>query len=170
MSITLSSITRTQFDQTFLALDGMLAKAEAHAASAEIEESVYLAWRLTPDMLPLSRQIQLVSDFSVRGMSRLAGVEPPSMPDDEVSFSALRARLQTARSAINDLDTDAVDADPEGPVSFPAGPMGEMTLPRQAYVQNFVLANVLFHASIAYGILRSLGVALGKLDFLAVSG
>jgi hypothetical protein len=169
MSITLSAITTTQFDQTFRALDGMLAKAEAHASSTGVEERVYLDWRLTPDMLPLSRQVQLVSDFSVRGLSRLAGVDPVSMPDEESSFADLRQRLKTAQAAIAALDVVALDVDPQAPISFPAGPMGEITLPRQAYVQNFVITNVLFHAATAYGILRCLGVELGKADFMGVA-
>ena len=44
-----------------------------------------------------------------------------------------------------------------------------MTLPRQAYLQNFVIANALFHASTAYNILRQLGAPLGKADMMGMS-
>jgi hypothetical protein len=169
MSITLSKIAKTQLDQSFHALSGILDKAANHAAENKIDERVYLEWRLAPDMFALARQIQLISDFSVRGLSRLAGQSPVSMPDTETSFDELKARLEKSRAAIADLPTDALDEDPEADIKFPTGPKSEMTLPRQAYLQNFVIANVLFHASTAYGILRSLGVPLGKGDFMGIS-
>jgi hypothetical protein len=169
MSITLTSIARTQLDQTYRALDIVLTKGEAHAKAAGVEESVYLNWRLSADMFPLAKQIQLVSDFSVRGMARLAGVEPPEMPDTETSFGQLRDRLAAARDAVWGFDTAALDADPDGPVTFPAGPAGDLTLPRQSYLQNYVLANASFHAATAYGILRQIGVPLGKADIMGVS-
>jgi hypothetical protein len=36
----------------------------------------------------------------------------------------------------------------------------------QAYLLNFVLPNVYFHASTAYNLLRQGGVEIGKRDFL----
>ena len=168
MSTTLSTIALTQLDQTYRALDIILTKAETHAADAGLDESVCLAWRLAADMYPLVKQVQLVSDFSVRGLCRLAGADPVSMPDDETSFAALRARIAKAREVVWGLDKGVIDADPDGSVTFPAGPGREMTLPRRTYLQSFVFANVMFHAAIAYGILRAIGVPLGKTDILAV--
>ena len=170
MTLTLSSVARTQLDQVYRALDGILAKGEAHARDKGVEDSVWLNWRLSPDMFPFARQVQLVSDFTVRGVSRLAGVDPVSLPDDEVSFADLRARIAKARDVVWSLDTAAIDADPEASITFPAGRDRELTLPRQAYLQNFVIANALFHASTAYNILRQLGVPLGKADMMGMSG
>lgn len=170
MSTPLSTLALAQLDQTYRALDIILGKAETHAGDAGVDESVYLGWRLAANMYPLVKQVQLVSDFSVRGLCRLAGADPVSMPDDETSFAALRARIARAREAVWALDKAAIDADPDGTVTFPAGPGREMTLPRRTYLQNFVFANVMFHTSIAYGILRQIGVPLGKTDILAVQG
>jgi hypothetical protein len=169
MTLTLSSVARTQLGQTYRALDGILAKAAAHAAERKIDETVYLDWRLSPDMFALKRQIQLVSDFSLRGMSRLAGQEPVSLPDTETSFAELRTRIAKARDLVAALPDAAIDANPSADLTFPAGPGKEMTLPRQAYLQNYLLSNVLFHASIAYGILREIGVPLGKGDFMGMT-
>ena len=169
MSLTLSSVARTQLDQVYRAVDIILTKGEAYARDKSVEDAVWLNWRLAPDMFALAKQVQLVSDFTVRGMSRLAGVEPVSLPDDETSFAELRARIAKAREAVWALDADAIDADPEAPITFPAGRDRELTLPRQAYLQNFVIANALFHASTAYNILRQLGVPLGKADMMGMS-
>ena len=168
-TITLSKIAKTQLDQTYIALQGILDKAAAHAADAGVDEAVYLGWRLAPDMFPLVKQVQLVTDFSVRGLSRLAGQEPTSLPDNELTFADLKARLEKAHAAISALPTEALDANPQDPITFPAGRGKELTLPRQAYVQNFIIANVIFHASMIYGILRGLGVSIGKGDFMGAS-
>ncbi|MDG1417634.1 MAG: DUF1993 domain-containing protein [Maricaulis sp.] len=170
MTITLSIIAKTQLEQTYRALDGILAKAAAHADENGVDEAVYLDWRVAPDMFALARQVQLVTDFSLRGLSRLAGQDPVSLPDEERNFGELRQRLATARDALSALPTEKIDADPAGNITFPAGPGKEMTLPRQSYLQNFVIANSIFHASTAYVILRALGVPLGKADFMGISG
>ena len=73
-------------------LSTILTKAEAHAKAKKIEPSVLINARLAPDMFPLSRQIQIASD-SVKGCAaRLAGVEVPSFPDTETTFSELQAQ------------------------------------------------------------------------------
>jgi len=169
MTLTLTSVAQTQLDQVYRALDGILAKGDAFAREKDVQDSVWLNWRLAPDMFPLSRQVQLVSDFSVRGMSRLAGVEPVSIADDETSFSDLRERIAKAREAVWALDSSAIDADPDASITFPAGRDRELTLPRHAYLQNFVIANALFHASTVYNILRQLGVPIGKADMMGMS-
>ncbi len=168
MSQTNSAIALAQIDQYYRAMGGMLAKAADHAQEHGIEESVYLNWRLAADMFPLTRQVQIATDFGVRGLSRLAGVDPVSLPDTETSFAELQARLTKALEVISSLDAAAIDADPDGEVTFPAGRDQTMTLPRSIYVLNGVIPNVGFHASMTYGILRQIGVPLGKRDFMGL--
>ncbi len=45
-----------------------------------------------PDMLPLTRQVQLVCDFAAKTCARLTAAEVPSMPDTEKTFAELQAR------------------------------------------------------------------------------
>ena len=66
-------------------LSVMLDKAEAHATAQGLDLSTLLDARLAPDMFPLTRQIQSVSDAAKGGAARLAGLEPPSFPDTETS-------------------------------------------------------------------------------------
>ena len=61
-------------------LTGILTKAEAHCAAKKIQPEVLLGARLYPDMLPLSKQIQLACDFAAKGCARLTGSEVPSCP------------------------------------------------------------------------------------------
>ncbi|NEQ55606.1 MAG: DUF1993 domain-containing protein, partial [Leptolyngbya sp. SIO3F4] len=75
-------------------LISILEKGAAYAETKNIEPSVLLNSRLYPDMFPLSRQVQIVSDLSRRGVARLAGVEAPKMEDTETTFPELIERLK----------------------------------------------------------------------------
>ena len=79
------------FLQILGSLSGILTKAEAHCKARNIAPEVLLGARLFPDMLPLSRQIQLVCDFAAKGCARLAHIDVPSTPDTEKSFDELKA-------------------------------------------------------------------------------
>jgi uncharacterized protein len=83
--------------QILNSLSGLLTKAEAHCEAKKIQPEVLLGSRLYPDMLPLSKQIQLASDFAVRGCARVTHNEVPSTPDTEKTFAELRQRLQDGR-------------------------------------------------------------------------
>ena len=54
-------------------LTGILTKAEAHCAAKKIDQAVLLQTRLTPDMFPFVKQVQLVCDFAKNTMGRLTG-------------------------------------------------------------------------------------------------
>src|SRR3954465_15506548 len=81
------------FLQILNSLSGILTKAEAHCAAKNIAPEVLLSARLYPDMLPLSKQIQLACDFAAKGCARVTHSEVPSTPDTEKSFAELQQRL-----------------------------------------------------------------------------
>src|SRR3954466_11495799 len=85
--------TGTAFLQILNSLSGLLNKAEAHCAAKNIQPEVLLSARLYPDMLPLSKQIQLPSDFAAKGCARVTHSEVPSTPDTEKTFAELQQRL-----------------------------------------------------------------------------
>ncbi|MEQ1800693.1 MAG: DUF1993 domain-containing protein [Gammaproteobacteria bacterium] len=168
MTVTVSSVARIATDQMFAGLDGVLQKGAAHARSKNVEDAVYLNWRLAPDMLPLSRQVQFATEIPARGLSRLAGVAIPSFPDTEKTFEELRARVARARAHIKDLPSAPIDADPDREIKVPAG-KEERTFTRINFLQHYILPNLYFHSTATYLILRHLGVEIGKLDFLAAT-
>ena len=74
-------------------LAAILEKAEAHAKERKIEEGVLLNWRFAPDMFPLTRQVQIATDYA-KGSGRGSPASTfPNMPDDETSFAELRERI-----------------------------------------------------------------------------
>ena len=76
--------------QMLNSVTGLLTKAEAHCAAKKIDPSVLLGSRLFPDMLPLSKQVQLVTEFFTTPVNR--DVQIPQ---------ALRGELTVG---VNDLD------------------------------------------------------------------
>src|SRR3979490_1957852 len=81
------------FLQILNSLSGLLSKAEAHCAAKNIQPEELLSARLYPDMLPLSKQIQLASDFAPQGSARVTHSDVPSTPDTEKTFAELQQRL-----------------------------------------------------------------------------
>ncbi len=147
------------------ALIAVLDKAAAHVAAKKVDAAVLLGWRLAPDMFAFARQVQVVCDQAKNGLSRLAGVEPPKVEDNETTIDQLKQRLANTLSYIKTLDTKAIDASAEREITFPLGPSkGQMK--GADYLNHFVLPNFYFHLTAAYAIARAFGVDLAKRDFL----
>ena len=135
-------------------------------AAAEKPEAELLKAQLAPDMKPLPSQYQMASDSAKNAAARLAGVEPPSMPDTESTFAELRDRCAKMVEFLESFDPAAMAeaAEREVVLSFPNGMGYRFT--GSDYLTGFALPNFFFHVTTAYAILRSAGVSLGKPDFL----
>jgi uncharacterized protein len=156
------------FLQILNSLTKILTKAEAHCAAKNIAPEVLLGARLYPDMLPFSKQIQLVCDFAGKGCARLTHSEVPTTPDTEKTFEELRARLAKTIYYLKAFKPEQFEGADSRDVTFPVGP-ATMTLKGQQFLNNFAFANFYFHAATAHGILRHNGVEIGKRDFLGVN-
>lgn len=147
------------------AMSKILDKAEAHAEAKKIKPEVIPQLRLIADMLPFWRQITIACDHA-KGMSaRLAGVEVPSFPDDEVTIADLKARIAKTVAFIQGIPGEAFAEADGRTIHVKAGPR-ELTFPALQYYQGYALPNFFFHLATAYNILRSNGVEIGKVDFL----
>src|ERR1700742_422587 len=93
MSISMYRASVPVFLQMLPALSGILDKAAAYAAAKKIEPSVLLNARLAPRIVPLTRQVQIATDFAKGTIARLAGQEPPKYEDNEASIDELKARI-----------------------------------------------------------------------------
>jgi uncharacterized protein len=153
------------FVKTLTNLRSILAKAARHAEAKKIDEATLLQARLYPDMLPFTRQVQIASDMARGGGARLAGVEPPAYEDIEKSFAELTARVDRTLEYLNTLRAAQFEGAEARPITRPVRGQPK-TFTGVNYLQQFVLPNLFFHATIAYAILRHNGVELGKADFL----
>jgi hypothetical protein len=146
-------------------LDQVLAKGEAHARDKGADPDTLLQSRLIFDMLPLVRQVQIATDMATRGASRLAGVEPRSVEDNETTFEQLHARIAAAIAHLESFTPAQFEGSETRAVSFKTR-AGELKFDGQAYLLTYVLPNLYFHATTAYNLLRRNGVGIGKTDFL----
>lgn len=147
-------------------LIGILEKGKAHAEAQKIDPTVLINSRLYPDMFPLSRQVQIASDLSRRGVARLAGVEPPKVEDTETTFPELIERLQKSVAYLETFTAEQIDGSEEKDVEVPVGQGETLTMQGWPFLSFFVLPNFYFHVTTAYAIFRHNGVELGKRDFL----
>jgi hypothetical protein len=150
-------------------LSASLKKAEAHAAAKKIEPDALLGTRLFPDMLPLTRQVQLACDFATKGSARLTGSEVPSIPDTETTFDELQQRIAKTVDYLKTYKPAQFDGAEAREVTFPTGPGKTTTMTGQQFLSSFSLPSFYFHVTTAHGILRMCGVEVGKRDFLGAN-
>ncbi len=146
-------------------LNGVLEKGQAHAAAKGTDEANYVTMRLVPDMLPLSAQVKIACDIARRGASRLAGIEPESADFPEASFDDLKSRVTATVAFLKTLKPESFEGSETREILLPT-PMGELKFSGKDFLFGFALANVHFHSTMAYALLRSAGVDLGKKDYL----
>src|SRR5579862_1111354 len=165
MAISMYRASVPLFVQVLNSLSAIIDKAEAHCEARKIDPAVLIGYRLAPDMYPLSRQLQIVSDMTRGAAARLAGTEPPSWPDTETTFAELKARLAKTLDFVQGFRPDQIDGSDERQVTIQGGG-NTFTFTGESYLIHFVMPNVLFHAATFYDILRHAGLELGKRDFI----
>jgi len=161
MSFSIHQASAPVFTRALTNLSAMIDKALA----AGITETALLEARLAPDMHPFPRQIQMASDSAKGAIARLAGVEPPSMPDTETTIAELKARIAATIAYVNSIEAAAFDG-AEGREIVLKFPNGEMKFTGCDYLTGFALPNFFFHITIAYALMRAGGAPIGKMDFL----
>lgn len=165
MSVSMYEASVPVFVHALRNLDQVLAKGEAHALAKEADPGTLLQSRLIFDMLPLVRQVQIAADMATRGASRLAGVEPRSFEDNETTFEQLHARIAAAIAYLGEFTPAQFEGSETRAVSFNSR-RGELKFDGWGYLTTFVLPNLYFHSTTAYGLLRKAGVPIGKVDYL----
>jgi len=166
MPLSMHSASVPVFVRTLTNMLFWLDRAEAYAKVRSFDPDNYLGLRLTPDMLPFSRQIQIASDAAKLCVARLAEVEAPKWADDETSLDALRGRIQKTIDYAESIPAAKLDGSDARVVQVPFGGERTIPLPGEVYLKHVVLPNFFFHATMTYALLRHGGVELGKLDFL----
>ena len=147
-------------------LAAVLKKAEAHCEARKIKPDVLVGFRLFPDMLPLSSQVQLASDFAKGVGARLSATANPSYADEEKTFADLQTRIAKTIAFLETLDQKAFDGAATRMVKVRLSRDVEKDMTGAEYFNRYALPNFYFHMTTAYNILRHYGVELGKGDFL----
>jgi hypothetical protein len=168
MTISMYQASVPPFIRALNNLAAILEKGAAHAQARKIDETVLLNSRLYPDMFPLSRQVQIVTDTARSGAGRLAGVDFPSYEDKEATFQDLVQRVRNTVAYLESLKPPQIDGGEEKTISWQTRSSSK-SMPGLPYLMSHLLPNIHFHVTTAYAILRHNGVELGKKDFLGPS-
>ena len=158
----LYEITVPVFTRALRNLDHILAKA----IESGVSEQGLLAARLAPDMLPLTKQVQIACDTAKLAVTRVAQTEPLPMADEETSIAELRERIARTIAYLQKAEPAAFDGREAAEIILKL-PNTQMTFTGQSLITDFSLPNFFFHVTTAYGLLRMKGVAIGKMDYLA---
>ena len=165
MTISMYQASVPVYLQYLNSISAVLDKGAAFAEAKKIDPAVLLQTRLYPDMHPLVKQVQIFTDQATRGVSRLAGVEPPPFPDTEASFADLKARIAKAIAHVESFKPDQIDGSESRKIVMKT-PRGDLTFKGLQYLLGFSLPNFFFHATTTYAVLRHVGVEIGKMDFM----
>lgn len=143
----------------------LLKKGEVYAKEKQIPTADLLATRIYDDMLPLTMQVIIIAGASNRAIERLTGTAPAEVQGREKTLEELYDIIDDTLKNLAGVSKDAVNAKAGNEV--PCQVSGKtLTAEISAYIQGYTLPTVYFHLNIAYAILRSKGVPLGKNDYL----
>jgi hypothetical protein len=124
-----------------------------------------IQFRLYPDMLNFTRQIQIASDTAKGVVARLAGVEIPTYEDNEQSIADLKARIAKTVAFIQGFKPEQIDGTEDKDIITKRGEK-ETHYKGMQFLLGHAIPNVYFHSTTAYAILRHNGVEVGKRDYL----
>jgi len=168
MSLSMYQASIPVFVRYLSNLRAILEKAEQQAEAKKFDPQVLLSSRLFPDMYPLTKQIQLVSDMAKSGASRLAGADMPRYEDTETTFADLYARIDKTLAHVKSFTPEQIDGSEDRAISIHTS-NGAIDMQGQPYLTLFLIPNFMFHISTAFAILRHNGIELGKRDFLGAT-
>ena len=146
-------------------LSAILDKTQAYIDTKKIDPAALLQFRLFPDMLNLTRQIQIATDTAKGVVARLAGVDIPTYEDNETSVAELQARIAKTIAFIEGFNPAQLDGTEDKAIVTKRGDK-ETHYTGMQFLLGHAIPNVYFHISMAYAILRHNGVEIGKRDYL----
>ena len=167
MTISLYDVSVPQYLQILSGVSGFLEKGLAFCRENKIDPESLIETRLFADMHPLRFQVQQAIHHSQDAIEAVKTgqftIGAPGGPN--ASYATLQALVGEARDVLQRVTPSEVNGRAGADVTFVAGER-KMPFTAEGFILSFSLPNFFFHASTAYGILRSKGVPLGKRDFM----
>ncbi len=146
-------------------LKGQLKKAEAHAASRELDPAALLSARLADDMYTLAAQVHWSGGAAELSVQRLLGITVAPQTEEAKSFAGLHERLDAKIAYLRAVDPAALEAGLARTIEIPHRG-GSMSFTGDRFLTELAIPSFFFHLTSAYAILRHEGVPLQKGDFL----
>jgi hypothetical protein len=165
MTISMYQASLPRFINILGNLANILTKAEAHVAAKKIDPSVLPNFRIAPDMLPLTKQVQIACDTAKGLVARLSDVPTPAFEDSEQTLAELKERIAKTIAFLNTVPATAIDGTEDKDVVTKRGDK-ETHYKGLQFMLGHAVPNFYFHVSMTYAILRHNGVEIGKRDYL----
>jgi hypothetical protein len=146
-------------------LSKILDKAQAHVDAKKLDAGVLTTYRLFPDMLPMTTQVQIACDTAKGAVARLAGVEIPVYEDNETTLAELKARIAKTIAFIQTVTPKQIDGTEDKEIVIKRRDKETRDKGMQ-FLLDTALPNFYFHVTTAYNILRHNGIEIGKRDYL----
>jgi hypothetical protein len=151
---------RTVFVNMLGTLDHLVGKAEEAGMADDV-----LAEKLTEDMFPLELQFRVALNQVLLALNQVGGKEVPLEEAPYRSLAEVRERIAAVRSQIEQADpADWAEPDAVVDLTLPNGVRFLMS--SEEDIQDWIMPNFYFHVTMAYALLRSAGLDVGKMDFL----
>lgn len=151
---------RLSFRDMLDTLDHILAKAQDAGLADDV-----LARKLTEHMFPLELQIRVALNQVLLALNQVGGRHVPLEETAYQTIAEARRRVAAVRSLLDSADPMTwAAADAVVDLTLPNGVRFRMSAEED--VRDWLLPNLYFHVTMAYALLRSSGLAVGKMDFL----
>jgi len=151
-------------NKTMKSIIGLLKKTQKWILEQKIDENSLLEARLAPDMFPLKKQIQIITDNAKGFSARFAGIEIPKYEDNEITIDDLIDRLNRTIEFVGAIPSENFDNASEEKIVLPF--IQGKFQSAEDYLRDYALPNFFFHVVIAYAIIRNQGLPIGKSDFI----
>lgn len=165
MSISMYQASVPRFINILGNLSAILDKAQAHVLAKKLDETALTGFRLYPDMLPMARQVMIVTDTAKGLVARLAGVEIPVYEDTEKTIAELQARIAKTIAYLQSFKPAQIDGTEDKEIVIKRGDK-ETRYTGMQFMLGHAVPNFYFHVTTTYAILRHNGVEIGKRDYL----
>ena len=165
MSISMYQASVPRFANILGNLSNILDKAQAHVDAKKLDAAALTSYRLFPDMLPMTAQVQIACDAAKGVVARLAGVAIPAYEDNEKTLADLKARIAKTIAFIQTVKPQQIDGTEDKEIVIKRGDK-ETRYKGMQFLLGHALPNFYFHVTTTYNILRHNGIEIGKRDYL----
>ena len=165
MNISMYQASVPRFVNILGNLSNILDKAQVHVDAKKLDTATLTTYRLFPDMLPMTTQVQIACDAAKGVVARLAGVEIPAYEDNEKTLADLKARIAKTIAFMQTVTPGQIDGTEDKEIVIKRGDK-ETRYKGMQFLLGHALPNFYFHVTTTYNILRHNGIEIGKRDYL----
>lgn len=166
MSVSLYTVCVGTYLQILPQIAKLVARAEEHCAAQGIAAEAITGARLAEDMWDFAKQVFECGHHSARAIEGVrAGVFRPETDPAPHDFASLHRQVADSLALLEAVEPAEIEAMAGRDMRFEFGAR-RMDFTAEDFLLSFSLPNFHFHATTAFGILRSRGLPIGKGDYL----